>query len=224
MTSDTASGPEDPTRSTGGGAPSERAAITASFARLGPGAPTILPGWDALELMDHLLVRERLPHLMVGAKLPGALGARARAQVSALEDQPWERKLALLAEGPPSWSPVGRVDAFSGQAELLIHHEDLRRAEDAWRPRRLDVAEQQAAWRATGLFARGMMRVPTRVTLVSPLGGRQVGARRADSGLRVHGEPLELLLWVSGRDRVARVQVLGDEEALRALRDGRRGV
>jgi hypothetical protein len=40
----------------------------------------------------------------------------------------------------------------------------------------------------------------------------------------VHGEPLELLLWVTGRDEVARVRLHGDEGARRALAEGRRGL
>ncbi|WP_262426340.1 hypothetical protein [Brachybacterium sp. Z12] len=68
------------------------------------------------------------------------------------------------------------------------------------------------------------MQVQADVTLVSPLGGRQVRARHSAGGLRVYGDPLELLLWVSGRDEAARVRVHGEPAALRALQDGRRGL
>lgn len=68
------------------------------------------------------------------------------------------------------------------------------------------------------------MRIRAEVTLVSPLGGRRLGSRRAQGSLRVHGEPLELLLWVTGRDEASRVQVHGEPAALRALQDGRRGL
>ncbi|WP_341855383.1 maleylpyruvate isomerase N-terminal domain-containing protein [Brachybacterium sp. GPGPB12] len=33
----------------------EREALAASFAALGPAAPTILPGWDAEDLLEHLV-------------------------------------------------------------------------------------------------------------------------------------------------------------------------
>ena len=75
-----------------------------------------------------------------------------------------------------------------------------------------------------GGFALIALKVPARVTLVSPRGGRQVGPRRAEGSLRVHGEVLELLLWVTGRDEVAQVQVQGDAAGLAALREGRRGI
>ncbi|WP_114854758.1 TIGR03085 family metal-binding protein [Brachybacterium sp. YJGR34] len=200
----------------------ERGAFAETFLALGPEAPTILPGWDALDLLEHLLLREAAPHLMVGALLPGAVGRRAVAAREQLRTTPWEQLVGRFADGPPPLSPTGRVDALTGQGELLIHHEDLRRAQDGWEPRRLPPEIRADAWRATGLMARAM-RVPAEVILVSPHAGRRVGSRRAAGGLRVHGEEIELLLWVTGRDEVARVRIDGDTGGLRALEEGRRG-
>ena len=202
----------------------EREAFAQTFRTLGPEAPTVLPGWDAEALLEHLLLREGAPHLMVGPRLPGPLGRRARAALEELRESPWQERVERLRRGPGPLSPVGRLDALSGQAELLIHHEDLRRAQDGWEPRRLPAPIAADAWHAVGLMAPLSMSVQADVTLVSPLGGRQRRARRSAGSLRVHGEPLELLLWVTGRDDVARVRIHGDEPALRALREGRRGL
>jgi uncharacterized protein (TIGR03085 family) len=202
----------------------EREAFAASFLSLGPEAPTILPGWDAEDLLEHLVQRESTPQLMLGARLPGALGRAAREAQERWRARDWEERVMGFRRGPGPLSPVGRLDALSGQAELLIHHEDLRRAQDGWEPRRPEPARDRAAWRATGLMAPLAMGVRADVTLVSPLGGRRLGARRAEGSLRVHGEPLELLLWVTGRDEVARVRIHGDEAARRALAEGRRGL
>ena len=49
----------------------ERESLTRTFLDLGPQAPTILPGWDAEDLLEHLLLREGAPHLIAGRKLPG---------------------------------------------------------------------------------------------------------------------------------------------------------
>lgn len=202
----------------------ERADVARTFLVLGPEAPTILPGWDATDLLEHLLLREGAPHLQLGLHLPGPPGARARRAVEALRASSWEDRVERFRRGPGRLSPIGRLDALGGQGELLIHHEDLRRAQPGWEPRRLPAAAAADAWRAVGLMAPLAMRVRADVTLVSPLGGRQLRSRRAAGSLRVHGEPLELLLWLSGRDGVARVRVHGDEPALRALREGRRGL
>ena len=202
----------------------ERRLLADDLARLGPEAPTILPGWDALELLDHLLLRERYWPLVAGGKLPGPAGRRAQARRERALARPWDEKIDLLRDGPPRSSPAGKADALTGDLELLIHHEDLLRAQDGWRPRRLPAAVERAAWRGVGGFALIALKVPARVTLVSPRGGRQVGPRRAEGSLRVHGEVLELLLWVTGRDEVAQVQVQGDAAGLAALREGRRGI
>ncbi|WP_010534568.1 TIGR03085 family metal-binding protein [Brachybacterium squillarum] len=202
----------------------ERAELADLLAELGPEAPTILPGWNALELLDHLLERERPSVHSLAQRLPGPLGRRSAEAVEARRDLPWEQKVEQLREGPGPRSAVARADAFTGGAELLIHLEDLRRAQDGWQPRGLSVEDQQRAWRATGLFAGMMLRTPAHITLVSPLGGRRIGRPGSEGSVRVHGEPLELLLWVSGRDEVASVEVLGNPEGLSALAGAHRGI
>ena len=202
----------------------EREQFAATFLELGPEAPTILPGWDAAALLEHLHVRERAPQQMLAERLPGPLRSRARVALARYRDTPWIERVEQFRTPPGPLSPVGRLDALSGQAELLIHHEDLRRAQPGWEPRRLAPDAAADAWRAIGLMASLVMKVGADVTLVSPLGGRRLRVRRAAGSLRVHGEPLDLLLWISGRDEVARVRIHGDEPALRALREGRRGL
>jgi uncharacterized protein (TIGR03085 family) len=203
---------------------SEREEFADTFSALGPSAPTILPGWDAADLLEHLLLRERRPHLMMGRRLPGPIGRRAESARQALRDLPWHQRVEQFRAGPGRFSLVGAADRLSGQGELLIHHEDLRRAQDGWVPRRLPAPTAAQAWRAVSLMAPLAMHVQADVTLVSPQGGRRVRSRRAEGSLRVHGEVLELLLWVSGRDEVARVLVHGEPPALRALQEGRRGL
>lgn len=202
----------------------EREEFADSFLALGADAPTILPGWNAGDLLEHLHLRESAPQLRVATRLPGPLARRAQAALKSYQVSPWQERVARFRTGPGPFSPIGRLDALSGQAELLIHHEDLRRAQDGWEPRRLSTAAAQDAWRAVGLMAPLAMRVRADVALVSPLGGRRVRARSSAGSLRVHGDALELLLWVSGRDEVARVRVHGEPAALRALQDGRRGL
>lgn len=201
-----------------------RAEISASFLELGPQAPTILPGWDAAQLLSHLLLRERYPYLPLGRRLPGGWGRRSEEAVGRLESRPWREQVELLRSGPPRLSPTGIADRLTGDAELLIHHEDLLRAQPGWTDRRARPEVQEQAWQVVGAMARVAMRVRADVTLVSPSGGRRLTSRRGDGGLRVHGEPIDLLLWVSGRDEVARVRVHGDQAALEALREGRRGL
>lgn len=149
----------------------EREAFARTFLTYGPQAPTILPGWDAEDLLEHLLERERHPHLVLGSTLPGPLGHRAAAARAARRERSWQERVEIFRQGPGRLSPIGRIDAFSGEGELLIHHEDLRRAQNDWEPRVLHPETAAQAWRAVGLMAPLAMTVRSEVTLVSPLGG-----------------------------------------------------
>lgn len=202
----------------------EREDFADTLLALGEEAPTILPGWDAAALLEHLLVREGAPHLRLAPRLPGPVGRRAERSLERLRALSWTDRVARFRQGPGALSPVGRLDALSGQGEMLIHHEDLRRAQPGWEPRRLSPDVAADAWRAVGLLAPLVMRVRADVLLVSPLGGHRMRSRGAHGSVRVHGEVMELLLWVSGRERVARVRVHGDDAALRAVAEGRRGM
>lgn len=203
---------------------SEREEFAETFLALGEHAPTVLPGWDAADLLEHLLLREGAPQLILGRRLPGRLGAAARQRIEDLRALPWRARVERFRTGPGRFSVAGRADALTGQAELLIHHEDLRRALEGHEVRVLDRERTEAAWRAVGLMAPVAMHVAADVTLVSPLGGRRYRSRSSRGSLRVHGDPLELLLWVTGRDEIARVRLHGDEGARRALAEGRRGL
>jgi uncharacterized protein (TIGR03085 family) len=193
----------------------ERRALADLLAELGPSAPTCCEGWDTAHLAAHLVVREGRPDASVGygfERLPQ--GRRLSAWAHAVEDRlrastPYPEIVARLRSGPPPWMPfawpgVGRA---LNTTEFAIHHEDARRAQPGWSPRELSGADQDELWRPVPFLAR-------------------MAARRHDGGLRVRrtdtgaektvggsspsatvaGEPLELLLWLSGRREVARVE------------------
>ena len=48
----------------------ERASLADDFVSFGPDAPTILDGWDAQDLLEHLIIREHRPDLLVGSQVP----------------------------------------------------------------------------------------------------------------------------------------------------------
>src|SRR5690606_39813108 len=108
---------------------------------------------------------------------PGSLGRRAREARASWRDRPWPERVEDFRTGPGPLSFAGRMARLSGQAELLIHHEDLRRRRHRCEPRRPDAERDRAAWRAVGLMAPLAMRVRADVTLVSPWGGRRLRSR-----------------------------------------------
>jgi uncharacterized protein (TIGR03083 family) len=96
------------------------------------------------------------------------------------------------------------VDRLVNGAELVIHHEDARRAQPGWRPRALPVRDQDELWGMVKGFGR-LSRRPLVLRRADATGvEHQVGSGTPRT---LTGEPLELLLWLSGRRDVARVVV-----------------
>jgi len=187
----------------------ERAALADLLAELGPDEPTCCTGWTTADLAVHLVVRDRRPDAAPGAVLGGPF-ARWTGHVSARKKQgtPWPALLDQLRSGPPALLPTawGPVDRLVNGAEMTIHHEDVRRAQPGWAPRELPRAAQDALWGQVPLLARTRPRTGTGLVVRRTDTGASRTLRSGPSPVTVAGEPLELLLWASGRDDVARVE------------------
>jgi uncharacterized protein (TIGR03085 family) len=191
----------------------ERRELADLFEQVGPAAPTLCDGWDAAHLAAHLVSRERRPDALpgLGAELvvPGnplttwthRLEDRLRTSTSFAD------VVGRLRAGPPAWSPLAwpPVNRMLNTTEFAIHHEDVRRAQPDWSPRQLPAGAQDTLWNAAGLFAR---RAAGRRGLVLRRSDVPGATKRFGAGGRtVEGEPMELLLWASGRRDHARVTV-----------------
>jgi uncharacterized protein (TIGR03085 family) len=191
----------------------ERGALADLFESLGPAAPTLCAGWDTAHLAAHLVNRERRPDALpgLGAELvlPGnplttwshRLEDRLRTSTSYAE------VVDRLRSGPPAWSPMSWpvLDRALNTTEFAIHHEDVRRAQPGWSPRTLDRSVQDQLWSALALFARRAAGRRGLVLRRSDVPGAE--KRFRNGGRTVEGEPMELLLWTSGRRDAARVTV-----------------
>lgn len=191
----------------------ERRELADLLDRLGPAAPTLCEGWDTAHLAAHLVVRERRPDALVGLGAEQvSAGSRLAAYTHRLEDDlrrstPYAEVVGRVRAGAPAWSPMAWpvLGAQFNTTEFAIHHEDVRRAQPDWSPRVLPRADQDALWKAAGLFAR---RAAGRRGLVLRRTDVPGAEKRFGAGARtVEGEPLELLLWAAGRRDVARVAV-----------------
>ena len=190
----------------------ERALLADLMGELGPDSGTCCEGWTTAHLAAHVVVRDGRPDAMPGFGIERfAAGNPLTRWSHALEDRvrartPYPQLVDRVRSGPPAWSPVRLpvVDRLVNTAELVIHHEDVRRAQPDWRPRTLPPRDQDQVWGAVKAFSRAVRR---------PLVLRRSDAtgveHRVGSGTprTVTGEPLELLLWLSGRRSVARVAV-----------------
>jgi uncharacterized protein (TIGR03085 family) len=193
----------------------ERSALADLLDELGPDAPTCDEGWTTAHLAAHLVTRDRRPDALLGyglERIPG--GGAVAAWSHTLEDRlrsstAYAELVARVRSGPPAWLPAAwpAVGRLINTSEFVIHHEDARRAQPGWAPRELPRADQDQLWRTVAVFARMAAR--------GHAGGLRL--RRSDTGAErtvgsasprttVSGEPLELLLWASGRERFSRVE------------------
>jgi uncharacterized protein (TIGR03085 family) len=200
----------------------ERQALCALLAETGPDAPTLCQGWTTGDLAAHLLMRERRPDAAAGVVVPLLAGYTERVQRRVRSGMPFPQLVERLQQGPPAWSPLAwpGVEGAANTVEFFIHHEDVRRAREGWRPRDLPSALEDELWRRLKLGRLTLRRLPVEVTLADPDGRTQrltKGGRQA----RVHGLPSELMLWTAGRTGVARVELTGEAEAVNVLSQAR---
>jgi uncharacterized protein (TIGR03085 family) len=192
----------------------ERVALADLLDKMGPDAPTCCEGWTTAHLAAHLAVRDRRPDAMPGyglEQLSPRLGGWAhRVEDRHRESTGYSDVVTQVRAGAPRWSPMGwpGLGTLFNTTEFVIHHEDVRRARPGWTPRHLSRADQDQLWRAVVLLARraaGKDRTLVLRRADVPRVEKRLGSGEREKVLT--GEPLELLLWISGRKDVARVAV-----------------
>jgi uncharacterized protein (TIGR03085 family) len=200
-------------------ADTERAALCDLLDELGPDAPTLCVGWTTRDLATHLYVRDRDPKAWAGISV-GRLQGLAEKAMASQADRPYEQIVADVRIGAPKWSPMGLPVAkdLVNLLEFVIHHEDVRRAQPGWGPRALPSTLADSVWRAVRLGARATLRrAPDGVVLRRAGTDSSVVAKKAPLTVTVVGDPVELALFTSGRQRAARVDLSGDDAAVSRL-------
>ncbi|MBB5955673.1 uncharacterized protein (TIGR03085 family) [Saccharothrix tamanrassetensis] len=199
-----------------GVAQDERRLLTGLFAEVGPDAPTLCDPWRTRDLAAHLVLRERRPDAAAGI-LVKPLARHTRKVQDGYAAKPWPELVALVRGGPPRWSPYALLDELVNSVEYFVHHEDVRRARDDWRPRSPDPRRDAVLWKGLRTAARlTYRRSPVGVVLRRPDGG-SVTAKTGPNPVVLTGQVSELLVHAFGRDR-AEVEYDGDRDAVRAVR------
>ncbi|GAA2415061.1 TIGR03085 family metal-binding protein [Streptomyces glaucosporus] len=203
----------------------ERLLLADLLESAGPEAPTLCEGWRTRDLAAHVVVRERRADA-VGGMLVKALQSRTERVRSEFAAKPYEELIQLIRTGPPRMSPftLKQVDEAANTVEFFLHGEDVRRAQPDWTPREIDPVFADALWRrletAARLYGR---RSPVGLVLRRP-NGQVTVAHRGTPVVTVTGEPSELLVFVSGRQDAARVELEGGEKDVERLRGARLGL
>jgi uncharacterized protein (TIGR03085 family) len=191
----------------------------------GPGAPTLCEGWTTRDLAAHLVVRERRADAAGGIVIKPLAPRLERVQAE-FAAKPYEELIQLIRTGPPRMSPFSlkQIDEASNTVEFFIHTEDVRRAQPDWTPRELDPVFADALWKRLETAARIYGRKsPVGLVLRRPNGQTTV-ARKGAPVVTVTGDPAELLLFASGRQAAARVEMDGDKDAIAKLAEARLGL
>ena len=200
----------------------ERAALVETMRTVGPDAPTLCGDWTTRDLAAHLVVREGRLDTTPGIAVPFLAGYTEKVRRQAAESTDWNELLDKIASGPPLYSPFKILDPVANMGEMFIHHEDVRRAQAGWEPRRLEGVTARALGRGLPLMARLTLgKAPARVSLCTPE-GKTLAAVGSGSALTVTGELSELTLFIAGRDE-ARL-TFSDAQAVQAVRASRRGL
>ncbi|OQD54681.1 TIGR03085 family protein [Streptomyces phaeoluteigriseus] len=200
----------------------ERLLLADLLETAGPEAPTLCEGWRTRDLAAHVVVRERRPDA-AGGLLIKQLASRLDKTMEEFAAKPYEELIQLIRTGPPRFSPfqLKQLDEASNIVEFYVHGEDVRRAQPDWTPRELDTVFQDALWSRLERTARLMGRgTPTGLVLRRP-DGRTVVADRGTPVVTATGEPSELLLFLYGRRSAAKVDLVGEEDAITTLRSGK---
>ncbi|SDC25203.1 TIGR03085 family metal-binding protein [Streptomyces prasinopilosus] len=196
----------------------ERLLLADLLETAGPEAPTLCEGWRARDLAAHVVVRERRPDA-AGGMVVKQLAPRLERVMAEFAAKPYEELIQLIRTGPPRFSPFNlkQIDELSNVVEFYVHTEDVRRAQSEWTPRELDPVFQDTLWSRLEQTARMMGRgAPTGLVLRRP-DGRTVVAHRGTPVVTVTGEASELVLFLYGRRKVAKVDLEGDADALEKL-------
>jgi uncharacterized protein (TIGR03085 family) len=206
-------------------AATERAALSDLMDDVGPDHPTLCEGWLTRHLAAHIVMRERRPDTKTGP-LSSRLARRSDRVREFYLNLDWPDLVGLVREGPQPPNPLSwpALDQMFSGVELYIHHEDVRRASASWEPRQLPEPAESELWRRlrpTAFFA--LRRVAVGVAATTPE-GRLSHLHRGTSEVLVKGPPGEILLFVSGRKRAARVELSGESWAVSVLEDASMGL
>jgi uncharacterized protein (TIGR03085 family) len=196
----------------------ERIALCDLALALGPDAPTLCEGWDAQDLVAHLLVRERNPLSSLGSIVPPLAGLNARA-MEHRKAKSFEVQVEKLRTPSPLLRALRPVDKLINTFEMVVHHEDLRRGEDGWEARDLAPADADLIWsqlsRGGAFFGR---KLPVPTVLRRSDTGASATMRKGDDPVTVSGPVVELVLFLFGRSAIRDVTFEGPEDRVAALR------
>jgi uncharacterized protein (TIGR03085 family) len=199
-------------------AQTERHALCDTALEVGQDQPTLSGEWTVKDLVVHLLVREGSPASIGIVVAPLAPVTAAVSRWVARAD--FADLVERLRGGPPRLSPfaVPRLDVLANTLEFFVHHEDIRRAQPGWEPRTLGAEADRLLWSQLSSMGKRLARaLPVGLVAQDATTGATVPLRSGTPGVTVRGTPGEVTMYVFGRSPHARVELLGERDAVARL-------
>jgi uncharacterized protein (TIGR03085 family) len=97
--------------------------------------------------LAHLILSDTRPDAAVARHIPFA-EKYAKSAIDKILAQPYDTTISQLRNGPSTFSvfAVPFIDSNFNSIELLVHHEDVRRATEGWQPRNLPLETRDFIW------------------------------------------------------------------------------
>ncbi|PYI67933.1 TIGR03085 family protein [Arthrobacter livingstonensis] len=199
----------------------ERLALVETFRNADPDSPTLCEGWNVRRLLAHLVMREHAPLnqlLDLAAKPEPGRELRLGALTATAESpEGYEALVARFAAGTGAANPMTWLGDSVQLVEYVIHHEDVRRGGNSIEPRVLPDGLLEALWKKLPMMAKmSYRRSPVGVTLATP-GGAPKLVHKGPGGVLLSGDPVEVALYISGRQVASRVEATGTAENVEAF-------
>lgn len=193
----------------------ERRALVTTLKAVGPDAPTLAGAWTARDLAAHVAATEQLRGLptSLGRTLVVRYGLRLNdvfRPVMAIDLRRFRRHgfdwaLRRLEQEPPrllARASLLPVSVF----EIFVHHEDVRRPNDAPRQAVTPDLSPCIEW-LLRYHRRPLGQVGVRVVLPD---GRELRGGGQGATVTIGGSAEEVVLWLAGRRQAATVSVTED--------------
>lgn len=210
-----------------------REALADTLEHADPHGRTLCAGWDVSHLAAHIVLRDSRPDValgtLLGSVLPLAQGYVDRKLDATADRTPYPDLVAGVRRGPAvSLTRVRAVDDAVNATEFAVHRADVRRAGPGWEDdpgQGTTAAVDAALWAnlktAGKLAAR---KIPGPLVAVTP-DGRRTQLRPGDGEpVVITGTPLEIVLFLFGRDEVAQVELTGPADRVSTVRRVGRGL
>ena len=185
---------------------------------VGEDAPTLCGDWTAKDLVAHLLVRENRPWSAAGIVVP-ALSGLTDKSMERMTRKDFGVLVEKLRDPGLTAYRLHPVEVAFNTLEYFVHHEDIRRADPASRPRLFDQTDADLIWkmgRGSGRLMARRVGVPLRMRRTDT--GAEAVLKPGDDPVVISGPPGEVVLFLFGRDYARDLTFEGPPEAVAKVR------